>query len=352
MASNVPSETAPPARAVFIAWICNLPINTGGGAISHAVCAQLCSSYAVTHLFFESRDTRGRRPKVLPYKLHKIVSRWTHVHAKLPKQVRGFALDCLFDRRALRDIHCDLIYLSAPFLYPVAKYISDRNRHARIVMLAHNIEWQYYKNAGNPLWPLLRLYENWVHKKVDQILCIAEQDYAALRIAHGDKVQKINPVLATEPQSDTPDIEYDRDYFNLVFFGNLSNQMGRDSLEYIKGKLIPALKQAHLRVKINIFGNGQLDPQFADDMIVHHGFVDDPDGYIRAADLMIFPIFNDAGIKIRVLESIQCGQTILATPEAMRGLNPTDRAAVIECDSTAHFVAAIEAQMRAQPEAT
>ena len=48
--------------------------------------------------------------------------------------------------------------------------------------------------------------------------------------------------------------------------------------------------------------------------------MDDPGKYIRGADLVIVPVMNPGGVKIRVLETLFCCKPVIVTPEASVGL--------------------------------
>jgi hypothetical protein len=44
------------------------------------------------------------------------------------------------------------------------------------------------------------------------------------------------------------------------------------------------------------------------------------DEYIRGADLVIIPVMNAGGMKIRILEILLCGKPVIITPETSIGL--------------------------------
>ena len=77
---------------------------------------------------------------------------------------------------------------------------------------------------------------------------------------------------------------------------------------------------------MNIFGSGvppiSINLQNNRD-INFLGTVKNPGDYVRGADVVIVPLKNSAGIKIRILESLACKKFIIASPEAIEGL-PTE----------------------------
>ena len=162
---------------------------------------------------------------------------------------------------------------------------------------------------------------------VDGIISIStkEAEYAA-------KYIDCNNVFHIPPKTYplfTPDGEkhnYGNDKFNLLFYGSLDREQNIYALKFMKNKLIPTMKEEGIieKVRVNIFGSGTppeyLDLEYDND-INFLGTVDDPSKYIRGADLVLVPLKNSAGIKIRIIETLGCNKPIIATPEAVENLS-------------------------------
>ena len=74
---------------------------------------------------------------------------------------------------------------------------------------------------------------------------------------------------------------------------------------------------------MNIFGSGSPPKSLnleKDNDINFLGTVADPSKYIRGADIVLVPLKNSAGIKIRIIESLGCHKHIIATSEAVENL--------------------------------
>ncbi|GAG67382.1 unnamed protein product [marine sediment metagenome] len=124
---------------------------------------------------------------------------------------------------------------------------------------------------------------------------------------------------------DGPTYDFGDDKFNLLFYGSLDRPMNIEALKFIKYSLIPLLKKMHLldRVRVNVFGSSIPPTSLKlkqDKNINYLGPVNDPGKYIRGADLVIVPVINPGGVKIRVLETLFCGKPVIVTPEASVGL--------------------------------
>ena len=77
------------------------------------------------------------------------------------------------------------------------------------------------------------------------------------------------------------------------------------------------------KIRVNVAGSGRppswLDSGDTKDLCFL-GEVDDIASYVRGADVVVVPITNPCGMKIRILESLACGTPVVATPEAVAGL--------------------------------
>jgi hypothetical protein len=70
-----------------------------------------------------------------------------------------------------------------------------------------------------------------------------------------------------------------------------------------------------------------------------HGFVDDPRDAFSACDIMIAPIIDGAGIKVKVAEALYNGVPVVATPFAVKGLPTGSSTAVRVCDTAPEWIA-------------
>lgn len=68
---------------------------------------------------------------------------------------------------------------------------------------------------------------------------------------------------------------------------------------------------------------------------IFHGFVDNPYSYIRSSKALIAPLFEGAGVKVKVVESLATGTPVIGTEVSFEGLSVEllDRCI---CCSTAH----------------
>ncbi|OGD60733.1 hypothetical protein A3K78_11040 [Candidatus Bathyarchaeota archaeon RBG_13_52_12] len=233
--------------------------------------------------------------------------------------------DLLVKSDTLNDITAYIV-LCDTFTYHVGKYISKKN-NAPLILIKHNIEWKYVQNQIPIVHTFLKHYEHYILQKADAIITISMNEYRYfMKYVPEEKLYYIPPIIdATFFCPDGISHDFGNDRLNLLFFGSLDRVMNINALKFIKNSLIPLLEKRNLldKIRVNIFGHGT-PPEYLklkeDKNINFLGSVDDPARYIRGADLVLVPVTNQGGVKIRILEALMCGKPVVVMPEASIGI--------------------------------
>jgi glycosyltransferase involved in cell wall biosynthesis len=322
-------------RIAFVDIYKRMPISSGGDWWTHQLLADLARNNRVFRFYTcEKSSEVGYLPKDVNYETRVFPSRieWRRVSPWL-EMLRP---DLLWEKAELQAIEADCVF-TLVYGYHIATSIARKN-DAPVVLVMHNVEWQYVKNMGS-LWHLpIRILEDWILKRVDAIITLSPQDCGyAVKHASGR-------VFFIPPKPDvhvfSPDgarYDYGSDAFNIVFYGSLDRSQNQLAVNFIAGELIPALapEQAIGGFKVHVFGSGKAPTDiFSGTGINFVGAVSDPGPYIRGADAIIIPVKNPSGVKLRAVESLACGKPVVATLEAVQGL-PEDLRAMIYVARTA-----------------
>lgn len=121
---------------------------------------------------------------------------------------------------------------------------------------------------------------------------------------------------------------YDAD--KICFMGNMRSMQNQDAAIYFANEIFPLIKQKRPTAKFYIVGS--LPPAnilaLASDDIIITGFVDDLEGFLQDACLLVAPIRVAAGIQNKVLVGMGCGVPVVLTslishaiPELADGTN-------------------------------
>jgi glycosyltransferase involved in cell wall biosynthesis len=303
-----------------------IPIKSGVDSYITSLLTPLGKSNDVMHYyFFQSTDEKGHFSKERNFRTDYLKTDFAQKFMERHKFVQLLRPELLINKDPLKNITADLV-LCDTFTFHAGSYVSKRNK-SPLVLIKHNIEWKYLKSQGSKGYVFLKIYENYTLRKANAIITISESDYNYFsNYIDKEKIYFIPPKVNTDIfRLDGPEYDYGKNKFNLLFFGSLDRPMNIDALHFIKHRLIPQFKKIDLldKIRVNIFGSG-IPPESLklkeDKDINYLGPVDDPGKYIRGADLVIIPVMNAGGMKIRILEILLCGKPVIITPETSIGL--------------------------------
>jgi glycosyltransferase involved in cell wall biosynthesis len=322
-------------RIAFVDIYKRIPISSGGDWWTHQLLTDLARSNSVCTFYTREKSSEtGYVPEDIRYDTLFLPSRikWSRLSTSL-EMVRP---DLLWAKAKLYAIEADCVF-TLVYGYHIAASIARKN-NAPVILVMHNVEWQYVKNMGS-LWHLpIRIVENWMLSRVDAIITLSPQDCCyAVKHASG-RVFFIPPkpdvhVFSAEGAR----YDYGSDAFNVVFYGSLDRPQNQLAVNFIAKELIPALALEHSNggIKVHVFGSGKVPKDvFSGTGINFVGAVRDPGPFIRGADAIIIPVKNPSGVKLRSVESLACGKPVVAMPEAVEGL-PEDLRAMIYVARTA-----------------
>lgn len=121
---------------------------------------------------------------------------------------------------------------------------------------------------------------------------------------------------------------------NIVFFGNMKRAENHRSMMKFLLSSYRRIRRDCPSVQLWILGLG---PRWSLRCLawllpgVHvTGPVDDPLPAFAAADLCIAPLLFGAGVKIKVLQMLEAGATVIATPVGAEGIAPSERLSVVD----------------------
>lgn len=310
-------------KIAFIDVYNPIPINSGGDWYRYQLLTSLGLISEVTEYYtLDIQNKKGYSPNIVNFKTEFLSSKipWF----KLSNILEIFKPDYLFNKSKTKSINCDIVFFST-VCYHIARGIVTNNR-SPIVLVMHNVEWQYLKNNNSLLWIPMKFYEHFIIKNVDSIVTISPKDFNyVMRLAPKCKVFYIPPKINVEifsPQG--PVYDFGKDKFNILFYGSLDREQNVDALKFILNELLPYMHEnnSFKYFRMNIFGSGTPPESICLDRpdINFLGVVELPGEYVRGADVVIVPLKNSGGIKIRLLEALACKKFVVASPESVEGL--------------------------------
>lgn len=180
------------------------------------------------------------------------------------------------------------------------------------------------------LKPVIELIERRLISQMQRCVVLSEKDAGLLRgLGYGGDIvvtpphhTKVGNVANAIPIAKV--LEGFAGHLNLVFFGNMLRAENHWSLVHFLLFAYPAIRRAHPLVKLWILG---LRPRRLLRWVARWvggahvvGAVDDPTQAFVQATLCIAPLRLGAGVKIKVLQMLEAGARVVATPIGAEGL--------------------------------
>lgn len=183
-------------------------------------------------------------------------------------------------------------------------------------------------------------YEGALCRLADGVITVSAEDQAILRAyREDDKTFVLHSGIFVEDyqgeeraQLPTP---------ALVFTGKMDYRPNVDAMLWFCETVLPRLPQAHV-VIVGQKPTPRLQALAQTGRISLTGWVDSVAPYLRAAQVYIAPLRMGSGTRLKLLEAMACGCTIVATSTAASGLSEQARAAMLLADDAASFAQAVQ----------
>ena len=175
---------------------------------------------------------------------------------------------------------------------------------------------------------LIANYEKFVVKHFPKVVLVSQADIDYLK----ERISGETPSLALHSNGVGYINEISTSYNvdKICFLGNMRSMQNQDAALFFAKEVFPLVKKQHPNAKFYIVGS--LPPPniqaIASDDIIVTGFVEDLEGFIKDACLLVAPVRVAAGIQNKVLVAMGCGIPVVMTslishaiPELKNGEN-------------------------------
>lgn len=210
----------------------------------------------------------------------------------------------------------------------------------RKVLLTHDVWHRHlWGGSGNPWLSQLdaRAEQAWLNQ-ADVVVAITEEDAADFR-----RIGVTSRILVAPMSSRVTAGTTDPQLGRLLFVGSAYEPNVR-GVEWFLDEVAPALAGAHPgRFTLHLVGTVG-NAAHADGRAIPvrvHGLVDALEPHYAAASLVIAPVFEGTGLKVKVVEAVAHGKAVIATPEAVRGVVSRAPGSVVVAESATAFAHAV-----------
>lgn len=221
-----------------------------------------------------------------------------------------------------------------------------------IVLRAHNLEHRIREMmAGNNANPFVKAYLTNLAKRIENCETKAARQFDAIvPISISDQewfASQSNgkPVSLSETGTDTNDF-YVRSTNNnrIGFIGALDWKPNTDGLEWFIKEAWPCVSERIPEATLHIAGKNpsrKFIRLLKHRNILYEGEVDDAGKFTASMDIMVSPLFEGSGLRIKIIEAMSQGRAVVATPVAVGSLPLTDNENILIAEDKDQFSNAI-----------
>lgn len=249
----------------------------------------------------------------------------------------------------------DIVILESLFITPYIQCI-QKNSKAKIVLRAHNIEHQIWERySANTINPLKKQYLNLLAKRIkqyeinilnqlDAIAAITKLDETQFKLlGFKKKIQTIpvgyltnHSLFNTKINHKINEVE-ENSLFHIASMDWLPNQEGLDW--FIKEVWEPLSKKLP-QTKFYIAGRNMPKNllKINKTNLINVGEVESAKDFYESKNIMVVPIKSGSGMRIKIIEGMAMGKTIISTTIGAEGINCTHNENILIANTSSEFI--------------
>lgn len=250
----------------------------------------------------------------------------------------------------------DIIQLEHLYLY---HYINDIRLHskAKIVLRAQNVEYKLWdtiiENNKNPVTnsylkiavKRLKRIEEHSAQLVDGLICLTEVDADIYKNSGVQTPISIVPIGFDFSAVDNVPIHVDDPKSIKVYhLGSMDWKPNLQGIHWFIDEVLPILSTLNPDIKIHLAGKKMPQAIYkkANKNIVVDGEVKDAFLYQNDKSVLIVPLLSGSGIRVKIIEAMALGKTVISTSIGAQGIGFTDKENILIADSPKGFAQAIQ----------
>jgi glycosyltransferase involved in cell wall biosynthesis len=273
--------------------------------------------------------------KVNVSKLSKVYS-WLHLPLLHPFFVLRFRFSLLLFLVKNRKKY-DFLYFDFSQVFIYSMFIKKTFK----IFMCHDVIYQKLKRTNyfylNPFNSLLFFTEKLILETSDLILSFSEKDKKLIKESYNLNSEVVSFFISDKIKLiDYREINLTRKF---IFFGAWNRPENMEGLIWFVNKVLPFVDD---NIIFEIIGPS-IDELFlaeikSIDKMQYLGFLDNPYLKIAESQALIAPIFQGAGVKVKVIESLATGTPVIGTEIAFEGITVAAKNAMFLCRNAEDFI--------------
>jgi polysaccharide biosynthesis protein PslH len=269
-----------------------------------------------------------------------LTGRSYHVERFVSRRFRAKLADIL-KHEEFDIIQFEMLY-TTPYLETARKYSK-----AGMIFRAHNIEHMIWERIAatchsllkriylHHLAKTLRKFELRVIQKFDGIVAITENDAGFFRNYH----QNVIAIPFGIDMTAFPESLQENGPVTLFSIGAMNWIPNAEGIRWFLDNVWPDISRQYPSLKYHIAGRAMPSwlKEYKRDNVIIEGEVADARAFIRKHTIMIVPLFSGSGIRIKIIEGMASGKTVISTTIGAEGIEYKNRENILIADEPCEF---------------
>ena len=239
--------------------------------------------------------------------------------------------------KTLKEQQFDIIHLESLFMTP---YIDTIRRccDSKIVLRSHNLEYMIWeKLARKTINPAKKIYLNILSKQLKdyEVNMLNKIDgIAAISLADQIKYEKLGcekPMITIPFGIDIKKYEYKivsntRKQLNFFHLGSMDWKPNLEAVSWLLNEIWPVLYSDFKNINLHLAGR-KMPSWILEDKIegvTNHGEVESANQFMNSNDIMLVPLLSAGGMRVKIIEGMALGKTVISTKIGAEGINYKD----------------------------
>lgn len=233
--------------------------------------------------------------------------------------------------KCILDKNIDIINVDFPHM---CVNLLGIETHIPIIINEHNIEWKVYQTISKSQKSLLKKVAYYIDayrlKYYEQNLMKRMRFSKVTFVSEKDMEYMIDSKLINEKQAELVPVGADiheplcfekHNGKNIIFVGKMSYGPNIEAAKWFVKEVFPRLREMIEDVKFYIVGKDPSDDikRMESEDIIVTGLVDNVKKFYTISDLVVIPLKNGGGVKVKLLEAISYNKPIVSTSIGVEG---------------------------------
>ena len=252
--------------------------------------------------------------------------------------------------KTLKEDSFDIIHLESLFMTPYIDSIR-RNSSSKIILRSHNLEYMIWeKLARKTINPAKKVYLNILSKqlktyeinmldKIDGIAAISLADQLKYKNLGCEKPMTTIPFGININNYESINRKSSTTKLNFFHLGSMDWKPNLEAVTWLLKEIWPELHNDFKNIKLHLAGRNMPSWILDDNVegVLNHGEVESASEFMINNDIMLVPLLSAGGMRVKIIEGMALGKTVISTKVGAEGINYKDGENILIANNIEEF---------------